>query len=931
VSGSRTGGGGVGGTTDLQDRQRERIQLDQMMVAARSGDSQVLVVRGDAGIGKTALLDYVVESSSEVHILRALGVESDMELAYAALHQMCAPLLHRLTEIPAPQREALETVLGIRRGSPPDRFLVGLAALSLLSSAADEQPLLCVVDDAQWLDQASAQVLGFVARRLLAEPIVLLFGARSATAELAGLPELEVQGLADVDALALLDSVTGAPLDPRIRDRIVAETQGNPLALLELPRGLSMTQMAGGFGLLRSDTLPGRIEQSFLARIEELPEETRLLLLLAAAEPVGDPVLLWGAAERLGVLASAADPGGVDGLLRIDERVTFRHPLVRSAVYRAATPDGRRAAHTALAAAIDAAADPERHAWHRAAATTGPDEMVAAELESAAERGRARGGLAAAAAFMKRSAALTSDVARRDGRTISAARTSMDAGDFAGARRLLNPLRHRPLNEQNDVEAELLQGQLAFAAGPGRDAPVLLLSAARRLERLDLDAARQTYLTAWGAAVFAGDGERPEVLTEICRAALALPASPSDPRPVDLLLESLALLILQGGAGAAGKLREAARVFATDEISLSDTLHWASSATAASNAVWDFHTSAAIARRHVETLRQVGALGQLPVHLTALASATAWLGDFAETEALISEAAAVAAATGTRLAPYAELRLRSLQGNESATTSLASMMIDQAAAHGQGLAATTAHWSTAVLHNGLAHYEAAAEAATRATSGGFDPWVAMWALPELIEATVRLGAMELAQRSLTQLATFTEHCETDLADGVTVRSRAVLEQGGAADALYLAAIESLVRADVRPELARAHLLYGEWLRRQGRRIDARAQLRTSYDLFVAIGLKAFAERARRELMATGEIVRKRTVEASATDQLTPQEQQIALLVRDGLSNPEVGARLFLSPRTVEWHLRQVFAKLSISSRRQLRDVWQGSDSAPAAR
>jgi DNA-binding CsgD family transcriptional regulator len=888
------------------------------------------VVRGDAGVGKSALLEHTVNSTDDMRVLRALGVESEMELPFAALHQLCAPVLDRATEIPGPQRVALETVFGRRSGAPPDRFLIGLAVLSLLSDASEERPLLCLVDDAQWLDRASAQVLGFVARRLLAEPILLVFGTRQPGEELLGLPELEVSGLGDVDARALLDSVTHSRLDQRIRDRIVAETKGNPLALLELPRGLSITQIAGGFGLLRSDTLPGRIEQSFLTRIEALPDATRLLLLVAAAEPVGDPALVWRAAERLGVMAGAADASEADGLLTIDERVTFRHPLVRSAVYRSASPDERRVAHTALAAAIDAAADPDRHAWHRAAATTGPDEQVAAELEGAAQRARARGGLAAAAAFLQRSAALTTDVARQDGRAISAARTSIDAGDFAGARRVLSSLRDRPLSEPNDVEAELLQGQLAFAAGPGRDAPALLLSAARRLEALDIDTARETYLAAWGAAVFAGDGAGPEVLKEICRGALALPPSPDGPRPVDLLLESLALLILEGRAGAAGKLREAGRVFATDDISLSDVLHWGSSATAASNAVWDFHTSTAIARKHVEALRRVGALGQLPVHLTALASATAWLGEFAETESLIAEAATVAAATGTQLAPYAELRLRSMQGNQSAATLLINTMIEQAAEEGQGLAATTAHWSAAVLYNGLAHYEAAAEAATRATLRSFDPWVAMWALPELIEATVRLGAEELAQRSLTQLTTFTEHCETELANGVTLRSRAVVEQGEAADTLYLNAIECLVRANVRPELARAHLLYGEWLRRQGRRVDARTQLRTAHNLFATMGMEAFAERARRELMATGETVRKRTAEASASEELTPQELQIALLVRDGLSNPEIGARLFLSRRTVEWHLRKVFAKLSISSRKQLGDALPDSDEAPAA-
>ena len=440
----------------------------------------------------------------------------------------------------------------------------------------------------------------------------------------------------------------------------------------------------------------------------------------------------------------------------------------------------------------------------------------------------------------------------------------MDAGDFAGARRLLNSIHNRSLSEPHDAEAEVLQGQLAFAAGPGRDTPALLLSAARRLEASSIDAAREIYMTAWLAAVFVGGGADPQVLEEICGGALALPPSLGGQRPIDLLLESLALLILEGRAGPNGKLREAARVFTTDEISLSDVLHWGLAATAASNTVWDFQTSRAIARKHVEILRQVGALGQLPVHLTALAVPTAWLGEFVETESLISEAAAVAAATGTQLAPYAELRLRSMQGNESAATLLIRTMLEQAAEEGQGLAAPTAHWGAAVLHNGLAHYEAAAEAATRATLGSVDPWVAMWALPELIEATVRLGAVELAQSSLAQLATLTEHCETELANGVTLRSRAMVEQDGA-DALHLDAIECLVRANVPPELARAHLLYGEWLRRQGRRVEARAQLRTGYDLFATIGMEGFAERARRELMATGETVRKRTAEASATD------------------------------------------------------------------
>ena len=902
----------------MHGRDRECSRLSETVAAARSGESRVLLVRGDAGVGKSALLDYAADSASDLRVVRALGVESEMELAFAALHQLCAPLLDRLRDLPTPQRAALETVFGLRDGAPPDRFLVGLAVLSLLSEASEKGPLLCVVDDAQWLDRASAQVLGFVARRLLAEAIVLLFGARQPVDELLGLPELEVSGLGDVDARALLDSVTHSRLDRHIRDRVVAETKGNPLALLELPRGLSMTQMAGGFGLLRADTLPGRIEQSFLTRIEALPDETRRLLLVAAAEPVGDPALLWRAAERLGMVADSAIANDADGMLSVAERVTFRHPLVRSAIYRSAAAEDRRAAHLALAQATDERVDPDRRAWHLASAASAPDEAVAVELERSADRAQARGGLAAVAAFMQRSVALTTDDARRADRAVAAARASLHAGDLDAARRFADIAERSAQDDMQGAQALLIQSQIAFASGLNNEALPKLLMAARRLEPLDMDFARETYLVAWGsAALIAADGAS---LEEISRAVDELPPVTGEPRPIDLVLEGCARLVTAGRAAAIPLLQHVAPVIAA--LPARDVLTWGWQAAGVSSAIWDDQLMLAMYTREVELIRAAGALTELPIHLISLGVTVAWSGDFAAAEAIVAEADLASAATGTPLAPNAKQMLLALRGVEAEALPLITTTMEQAGAARQMMGVTCANWSAAILYNGLAKYEPAMRAAQVCTQIG-ELWVSIWVLPELVEAAVRVGEEEVARAAAERLVDATQPCDTDWAVGISARTRALLRDGDAAEQLYEEAVHRLGQTLLRPELARAHLLYGEWLRRQGRRIDARAQLRAAYDLFASIGMEAFGERARRELMATGETVRKRTTEASASDELTPQEQQIALLVRDGLSNPEVGARLFLSPRTVEWHLRKVFTKLSISSRRQLRDALPG--------
>jgi DNA-binding CsgD family transcriptional regulator len=910
----------------LRGRRAESAVLDGLIAAVREGESRTLVVRGEAGVGKTALVDQSIESASDLRVVRAVGVESEMELAFAAAHQLCAPMLDRLERLPVPQREALRVVFGLASGPAPDRFLVGLAVLSLLSEVAEERPMLGVVDDAQWLDRASAQTLGFVARRLRAESVGLVFAVREPSVDLRGLPELEVRGLRTSDARALLGSVVGTRLDDGVRDRILAETRGNPLALIELPRGLSPTQLAGGFGLLGMQGLSGHIEDGFLRRLDALPEETHKLLLVAAAEPVGDPLLVWGAAERLGVGVTAAVAAEVEGLLTIRERVTFRHPLVRSGVYRSASPQQRQAVHLALAEVTDPAADPDRRAWHLAAAAPGPDEEVASELERSADRALTRGGLSAAAAFLQRSVALTRDPARRGNRALAAAQASLQAGAFDAALELLATAEAGTLTEFDRATVELLRGQIAFASGSGSDAPTLLLEAAKRLEKLNPDLARETYLNAWAAAIFAGPTGA-DALREVCRAARALPRPAHPPRPQDVLLDGLALLITEGRATAAPILRRAATAFASEELSVEVGLRWGWMAAAASNALWDDDGTRAICLRQIEVLRDTGALEELPIYLAALGTEAARRGDFGSAASFVAEAAEVTAATGARVSPYAALLLLSLRGSEAEATELIEATIVQAADWGQELAAANAHWGAAVLYNGLGRYEEALAAAVQASSDPFALYVSMWALPELVEAAARSGEADIARSAFRRLEETTQPADTDFGLGIEARSRALLSEGEPADALYREAIDRLSRTRLRPELARAHLLYGEWLRREGRRVQAREQLRVAHEMLSAIGMSAFAERARGELLATGEKVRKRTDERH--DQLTAQERQIALLARDGLSNSEIGVRLFISPRTVEWHLRKVFAKLGISSRKALHDALPGRDHAAA--
>ena len=912
----------------LLGRAGECALLDGLLADVRASKSRCLVLQGEAGIGKTALLTYLVESASDMALFRAVGIESEMELAYAGLHQVCAPMFDRLSRVPTPQREALEMVFGLLgAGGASDRFMVGLAVLSLVSAVSEERPVLCVVDDAQWFDQSSALTLAFVARRLLAEPVGVVFAAREAGDLLRHLPSLQVGGLRVRDARALLSSTARFELDEEVRDRIVAETRGNPLALLELPRGLTAAQLADGFGLLAPDVLPGRVEKSFLAQVESLPGDTRRLVLLAAADPTGDPRLLWRAAAQLGITRSAADGAVALGLVTISDRVVFRHPLLRSALYRSTTATERGTIHLALAYATDQTVDPDRRAWHLAAAAMGPDARVAAELERSAARAQTRGGLAAASALLCRAVALTAEPARRADRALGAAEASLQAGSFEVAQELIGAADAGPYDEWRAARAALLKGQLSlFSAFGAADAPKLLLGAAQRLERLDVNLARDTYLDAWGAAYLARTPGAQGSRLEVSEAARSAPRPEDEPRPSDLLLDSLATLTIDGLAAAAPSLREVTRMFAGERVLTEASLRWGWLTVVPTYALWDEESTYAICVGQLRALREAGALARLPIDLNTFSLLAIRCGEFTSAEAAIAEADTVTGATEAGITPFTAMMLAAMRGREAEARALIDSVREQASATGQGVVLSVVEWMYALLCNGLGRYQEAVTAVQTANTDRAEEHFgsSAWATIELLEAATRVASQDLARTALDRIAAATTFAVTNSARGVLARSRALLSEGNTAENLYGEAIDQLSRTRLRPELARAHLVYGEWLRREGRRVDARKQLHTAHDMLAAIGMKAFAERAARELLATGEKARKRTVETR--DDLTAQERQIAQAARDGLSNPEIGARLFLSPRTVEWHLRKVYGKLGIRSRHELTEALAGEES-----
>jgi DNA-binding CsgD family transcriptional regulator len=909
----------------LLGRRSECEALDGLLDAVRASESRTLVLQGEPGVGKTALLEYVAKRASGCRVARVVGVQSEIELAFAGLHQLCAPILDRLERLPAPQRDALETAFGLTAGAAPDRFFVGLAVLSLLSAVAEEQPLVCVLDDAQWLDVNTAQTLAFVARRLRSDAVAIVFATRSGTTEeLAGLPELAVEGLAARDARKLLGSVVWGPLDERVGDRIVAETRGNPLALLELPRGMTATELAGGFGLPDAVPLSSRIEESYLRRLEPLSAETRRLLLVAAAEPCGDTEVVSRAAERLGIGIETKAPAAEAGLVEPGAHVRFRHPLVRSAVYRGASPAERRAVHRALAEATDAEADYDRRAWHRAHAADGHDADVAGELERSAKRAEARGGLAAAAAFHHHAARLTAEPGQRAQRMLAAAQAKHQAGGPEAALELLAAAEAGPLDELGRIGVELLRAEITFALRPGSDVPPRLLNAARRLETLDVGLARDTYREALLAAMFAGRLAGAGDMVEVARAVRAAP-SPPQPRAPDLLLDALALLITEGYAAGTPAVMAALSAYRRESMSREEGLRWLYFACRAAMDMWDDESWHLLASRYLQLARDAGALARLPIALSTRAAVDLNAGRLSAAAVLVDEEDAVKEVTGIRLARYTALVFATMRGSEAEAVELGAATLEEVTRRGEGLGLTLVHWTTAMLHNSLGRYAEALGAAVRACEYPPELLFSHWGRVELIEAAVRSGRPARAAEALEELSERTRASGTDWALGIEARSRALLRERDDAEPLYREAIDRLARTHIQVEHARAQLLYGEWLRRERRRLDAREHLRTAHDMFTTMGLDAFAARAARELVATGATARKRSVGTGS--ELTPQEAQIARLARDGLSNPEIGARLFISARTVQYHLHKVFAKLDINSRNQLHRALPGQRSA----
>ena len=895
----------------LLGRAAETKALDRLLADVREGRSSVLVVRGEAGIGKSTLLEHAVTVAADMDVVRTVGIESEMELSFAGLHQMLSPFLNRLGRLPDPQREALRSAFGLITAPTPNLFLVGLAALTLLADAAGERPLLCVIDDAQWLDRASAQALGFVARRLLADRVAMLFAVRDESGRadvLDGLSELRVEGMPPSAAHELLASAVSGPLAPSVSDRIVTEARGNPLALTEIGGELSAEELSGAEPLREPLPIGRRLEERFLARVRSLPASSQALLLLAAADRLSDPALLWRAAEHLGIGSEAADPPGLGRLLAIEPKVAFRHPLMRSAVYQGAAPRERRRAHLALAAVIDPRHDPDRRAWHRAQAAVAPDEEIAAELDLAAGRAADRGGPVEQAAFLERAAELSADGTARYRRLVGAARAQYLAGAPGRALELLSRGAAARGGLRDEAQEMWLRGHLTFFVGDPSEGAPLIVRAAQALAPVDLPAARATMLDALGVAGWVGAS----ALSDTALAAQQLARVPdSQATPDDLLMDSLATLVL-------GDWPTAAPLFRRGIAGLpSGTEDLPYMAFCMAMYLCDLEGWYALLRSATESMRDTGELAVFSHSLDQMAVLECYRGRFGRAQACLVEARDVLAAIN---APDAmatargELVLLGHQGREAEARDAAAALLQMSSERGLGLLDDFAQAGLCTLELGLGNYRAALAAAQAVFATDHVDY-GIKILPDLVEAASRLGENEAAAAGMKRLRERARASGAPWALGLLARTEALLAPDGQDGPLFSAALAQLTSAGAVFDVARTHLLYGERLRRERSRVAARTQLRAAYQRFEAMGADAFAERARMELLAAGEQVSGRSVPAGV--ELTPQEDRIARLASGGASNRQIAAKLFLSPATVDYHLRKVFRKLEISRRAQL--------------
>ncbi|WP_224299849.1 AAA family ATPase [Streptomyces olivaceus] len=903
-------------TVPLRGRRRELSELDALVNRARAGHSGALVLSGEAGVGKTALLDHAAtRATAHVRIERIAAFESEMELAYAGLQQLCGPLMGSAQHLPAPQREAIEASFGLREASAPSPFLVGLALLGLLTEAASDRALLCVIDDAQWLDEASARAVAFAARRLDVEGIVIILAMRTVDEVFAGLPQLSVHGLGHDDACELLRLAMPGGLDRRVRDQLIAEARGNPLALRELPRALSPAEIAGGFTLTSSMPLENRIEQSLMVQLQPLPQPAHLLLLLAASDPTGDPELLWRASAALELGHEAFDAAKDADALVVGARVGFRHPLVRSAVYRAASPEDRRRVHAALADVTSIDQDPDRRAWHRASATLRPDEEVAADLERSAVRARTRGGAAAAGAFLERAAELTPSPVDRGQRLIAAVEAKHDAGAPAAALHLLDTIRGLPLTSFQEALVARLRARAGYALRRDSSGPQLLLAAAQGLEDLDPVLARDTYIEALAAAIYGGRLSDAEQVAAVSNAILEATAAEESDSARDLILRGQALLAAKGQEAAIETLRRAQHTFleqAPDALEL----HWMWFASRAAQDLWDAHALRALADRQVELARAEGVVTVLPIALSLLMLAQTVDGDLEAAEASCDEIDAIKDVTGHPLPQYGRLFLAAYRGKEHEAEHWSAQIRADAQARGEGYGLSAVNFAKAILYNGLGRFAQAVDCGSRELPYTHELNHAMRTLLELVEAATHTGQRPLAEQAFAKLESVTRPVGTNWALAVLAMADAQLHEGDTAQALYHKAIERFERERIPIMVGRCCLLYGEELNRQGRYAEARDQLRRAHAVLSGCGLNGFAQRAAQALRMSGETLRVRAKGSAA--QLTNQELNVARLAREGLTNRDIGARLFVSSHTAEYHLRKVFTKLGIKRRTELR-------------
>jgi len=906
---------------ELLGRSDEQARLSEQLERARVKESSSLVLHGEAGIGKTALLDDLVARAHDFEIARVAGIEVERQLGFAGLHRLLAPYLARRSALPGPQQSALSAVFGLDNGAPPNLFLVGLATLTLLSEAANDRPLVCVIDDAQWLDGESLAVLAFVARRVQADAIAMIFAVRDPELSpnpLEGLDHLQLGPLSVTDATALIHSSVESTLDRTVATRILDDARGNPLALVELSRRLSDAQLAGGAILPEHLPLSERLERRFLAQSRRMSDDAQLLLLVAAADGSADAVLIERALAVLGVDLETALTTEVSELLGIQPAVCFRHPLMRSAVYRGASDARRQAVHRALASVLDPLRDGDRRAWHLAATVVLPDEEIAAELDDSADRARSRGGYSAEAAFRVRAAELSINDDRRWQRTLAAGRAALNAGAVATAEQSLDRIPDSTDDAVVDAETLRLRGAVHVHQDAHAEAATDFVEAARRLDPNERALAREALLDATNSYLVTRVLAMAESGLGHQIAQLVLETRDDASSLVrDLVLDGWAFHTLGDSGRSGAAMREAGRLLRRVPLDADLIIRLSALGFFTAFQVWDDGALAQWPLRVSQTTREVGALVALRVAIMTLATVDVLFGHFRDAELHHAEHAELTRALGgnPELYRFQELELAAWRGQDAEIRSACEALVR---AHdeqsGYGSLVHNAANALIVLDVAAGRYTDAVPHVVR-TFVSDPPQFGVHVLPNMVEVGIRTGDRNIAQDALVRLTTRAESSGTPWAMGLVARCRALATSGANAEQHYLDAISLLGDTLVATDLARAELLYGEWLRRQRRPTDARVHLRLAYDMFDEMGARGFADRAARELAATGEQVRRDPIDSRR--ELTPQEMQVAQMAAARMTNREIAAQLFISANTVEYHLRKVFRKLGVTSRREL--------------